>query len=136
MRINLSRWIAPIVMAGAVTVPALAHHSFAMFDMTKDITIKGTVVEYNFANPHVHVVVRIPEAQGTDPAMVGLWDFECAGGTSIMVRQGWTKITLKAGDPIHAVIHPLKDGNKGGALFYIIKEDGSRLYTDIARPKE
>lgn len=135
MRYKFIRWLVPLALAGAMTAPTLAHHSFAMFDMQKDITVKGTVVEYSWANPHVHVVVRVPEAAGTDKELVGLWDFECGGGTSIMSRQGWTKSTLKPGDPIHAVIHPLRDGNKGGALFYIIKDDGSRMYTDIARPK-
>lgn len=136
MQFNFSRWMVPVALASALATPVFAHHSFAMFNMEKNVEVKGTVVEYQWQNPHVHVVVRVPEAPGTDPSLVGLWDFECGGGTAIISRQGWTKSTLKVGDPIHAVMHPLKDGNKGGALFYIIKEDGTRMYTDIARPKE
>lgn len=120
---------------GAMTVTASAHHSFAMFDMEKDVEFKGVVTEYVWANPHVHVLVRIEPGPGVDPALVGLWDFECNGSITIMSRQGWTRATLKAGDPIHGVMRPLRDGNKGGALFYIIKADGTRMYTDIARPK-
>lgn len=135
MRSTLSRWLAPLALAGALAAPALAHHSFAMFEMDKNVAVKGTVVEYKWMNPHVHVTVKVDAAPGVDPALVGLWDFECGGGTVIMSRQGWTKSTLKAGDAIDAVIHPLRDGNKGGALFYITKPDGSRMYTDIARPK-
>jgi len=127
--------MASLALAGAIAAPAFAHHSFAMFEMDKNVPVKGTVVEYKWMNPHVHVIVKVDAAPGVDPALVGLWDFECGGGTVIMGRQGWTKSTLKAGDPIDAVIHPLRDGNKGGALFYITKADGSRLYTDIARPK-
>lgn len=135
MRPTFSRWIASVALAGALAAPAFAHHSFAMFEMDKNVPVKGTVVEYKWMNPHVHVTVKVDAAPGVDPALVGLWDFECGGGTVIMGRQGWTKSTLKAGDPIDAVIHPLRDGNKGGALFYITRADGSRLYTDIARPK-
>lgn len=134
MRIKRLQWLAFGLFA-VLTAPVSGHHSFAMFDMQKNVEFKGTVVEYRWTNPHVHVIVRVPEAPGNDPALVGLWDFECAGGTVIMSRQGWTKQTLKPGDAIHGVMHPLHDGNKGGALFYIIKPDGSRMYTDIARPK-
>ena len=130
-----SSWFLAVVMAGAVAAPALAHHSFAMFDMEKSVPVKGTVVEYRWGNPHVHVTVKVDAAPGVDPALVGIWDLECAGGTVIMGRQGWTKSTLKAGESIDATIHPLRDGNKAASLFYITRADGSRLYTDIARPK-
>jgi hypothetical protein len=52
-----------------------------------------------------------------------------------MARQGWSRTTLKAGDRITAVFHPMEGGGRGGSLFYIILPDGNRLYTDIARPK-
>lgn len=134
MRFMFHRFVATAAMA-ALAAPALAHHSFAMFEMDRNVPLKGTVVEYQWTNPHAHVVVRVEPGPGIDPALVGLWDLECAGGTVIMGRQGWTKSTLKAGDPIDAVFHPLRDGNKGGALFYVTKADGTRLYTDVSRPK-
>ena len=116
-------------------VPVAAHHSFAMFDMDRNIELQGTVLEYRWANPHVHVAIRVPAGPGVDPTVVGSWDLEAAGSTTIMGRQGWTRNTLKAGDQIRVVVHPLRDGNKGASLFYMIKPDESRLYTDIARPK-
>lgn len=134
IRSTLLRLIGAVAV-GALTATASAHHSFAMFDMEKDVEFKGVVTEYVWANPHVHVMVRIEPGPGVDPALVGLWDFECNGSITIMSRQGWTRATLKAGDPIHGVMRPLRDGNKGGALFYMIKADGTRMYTDIARPK-
>ena len=115
---------------------AAAHHSFAMFDMDKNVELQGTVIEYKWANPHVHVVIRVPPGQGVDPSLVGSWDLEAAGSTTIMGRQGWRRDTLKPGEQIRVVVHPLRDGNKGASLFYMIKPDGTRLYTDIARPKE
>jgi len=115
-------------------VPVLAHHSFSMFDMDKDVAYKGTVVEYRWVNPHVHMTLQVDAADSGDPSTVGTWDVEGAS-TNIMARQGWTKATFKAGDKITVVGHPLKDGSKGASMFYVILPDGKRLYQDIARPK-
>jgi len=114
-------------------VPAGAHHSFAMFEMTKDVTYEGTVLEYKWINPHSHITVQVP-ATAADKSTVGTWDIE-GGSTNIMTRQGWTRASYKAGDPIKLVAHPMKDGSKGASLFYAIKPDGTRMYHDIARPK-
>ena len=119
----------------AAATPAFAHHSFALFDMDKSLTMAGTVVEYRWSNPHVHVVMKVDAGPDVPSASVGTWDLEAAGSTNIMTRQGWTRVTLKAGDRVTAVVHPMKDGAKGGSLFYIILPDGNRMYTDIARPK-
>jgi hypothetical protein len=113
--------------------PLFAHHSFAMFDLTKDVTYEGTVLEYNWENPHTHIIVKV-DPGAADPATVGTWDVE-GGATNIMGRQGWTRASFKAGDHIKLVAHPMKDGSKGASLFYAILPDGSRIYHDIARPK-
>ena len=119
----------------AVSTPTLAHHSFALFDMDKNVSMLGSVVEYRWSNPHVHVVLKVDPGADVSSELVGTWDLEAAGSTNIMTRQGWTRVTLKTGDRITDVVHPMKDGAKGGSLFYIILPDGNRLYTDIARPK-
>ena len=124
--------LALIVGAAA---PTLAHHSFALFDMDKNTTMVGSVVEYRWSNPHVHVVLKVEPGADVPSESAGTWDLEAAGSTNIMTRQGWTRVTLKTGDRITAVVHPMKDGAKGGSLFYVILPDGTRLYTDIARPK-
>jgi hypothetical protein len=128
-------------LCAAVTAIALtagsvsAHHSFAMFDMDKDVKYTGMVVDYKWVSPHVHITVDIKPGANIDPATVGTWDVE-GGSTNIMGRQGWTRATFKAGDPITLVGHPMKDGSKGVSLFYVILPDGKRLYHDIARPKD
>ncbi|HEU5255860.1 MAG TPA: DUF6152 family protein [Vicinamibacterales bacterium] len=129
--------LAGCALALIVTVatPGFAHHSFALFDMDKNLTMAGTVVEYRWSNPHVHVVMKVDAGPDVAAPLTGTWDLEAAGSTNIMTRQGWTRITLKAGDRITAVVHPMKDGARGGSLFYIILPDGNRMYTDIARPK-
>ncbi len=104
---------------------AYAHHSFAMFDMSKNVTFQGVVTEYNWENPHTHVLVKTKDGS--------VWDIE-GGAVNIMVKQGWSKTTYKAGDPITVVAHPMKDGSKAASLFYVILPGGKRLYHDVARP--
>jgi hypothetical protein len=105
--------------------------------MDKNVTYSGTVVEYRWANPHVHVVLRVDPGPDVDPAVLGTWDLEAAGSTMIMARQGWSRQTLKPGDQITVVVHPLKEpGGRMASLFYMVLPDGKRLYTDIARPRE
>ncbi len=134
-----SKAILGVVAAAAFLLlqarPALAHHSFAMFSMDKNVTFKGVVEEYRWENPHSHIVIKVAPGQGIDPATVGTWDVEGAS-INIMGRQGWNRATYKAGDPITVVAHPMKDGSKGASLFYAIRPDGSHLYQDIARPKQ
>ena len=134
--INLrpSRGLWTAIVLVAMAVPAFAHHSFVMFDQGKQITLKGKVSEFYWLNPHGHIILQVAAAPGVDPAMVGEWDVECAA-TNIMARQGWTSTTLKAGEEITLVGNPLRDGDKGASLFYVILPDGKRLYRDIARPK-
>jgi hypothetical protein len=106
--------------------PSLAHHSRAMFDMTKNITYWGVVEEYRWQNPHSHIIITVgPDAK--DPSTVGTWDIEAAS-INIMVSEGWNRMTYKPGDPITVVAHPMKNGSKGALLFYAIKPDGARLY--------
>ena len=117
------------------TASVAAHHSFAMFDMDKDVEYRGVVSEWKWQNPHVHFTVDIKHAPGVDPQMAGRWDVE-GGSVNIMTRQGWTRASYKVGDQIRLVGHPMKDGSKGISLFYAIRPDGTRLYHDIARPKD
>jgi hypothetical protein len=116
-------------LVAALATPALAHHSFAAFDMSKQVTLKGSVESVRLENPHMHMIVKVPE--GTQ---AGRWDIEGASA-NIMRRQGWSATSFKAGDKITIVGHPLRSGDRGVSLFYAIRADGTRLYQDIARPK-
>ena len=118
--------------AGAVAVSA--HHSFSMFEMEKDVEYSGIVTEWKWQNPHVHFTMLVKAGTGVPAETVGTWDVE-GGSVNIMGRQGWTRASYKPGDAIRLVGHPMRDGSKGISLFYAIKPDGSRLYHDIARPK-
>ena len=118
-----------IVAAGALLAtahPTLAHHSRAMFDMTKNVTYRGVVKEYRWQNPHSHIVIMVG-SDATDSSTVGTWDIE-ASSISIMVGRGWNRTTYKPGDRITVVAHPSRDGSARVLLFYAIKADGTRLY--------
>jgi hypothetical protein len=118
-----------IVVVGLLLVgarPSFAHHSRAMFAMARNVTYRGVVTEYQWQNPHSHIVVTVG-ADATDASTVGTWDIE-ASSISVMVDQGWTRTTYKPGDPITVVAHPMKNGTRGALLFYAIQPNGTRLY--------
>ena len=125
---------AVLAASVAVLAPVSAHHSFAMFEMDKDVTYTGVITEWKWQNPHVHFTVHVKAGAGVNPETVGTWDVE-GGSINIMGRQGWTRASYKVGDTITLVGHPMRDGSKGISLFYAIRPDGTRLYHDIARPK-
>ena len=92
--------------------PALAHHSFAMFDMNKRTTIEGTIKEFQMVNPHSFVIITIKGPDGKDAD----WWIE-TGAQVGLKRQGWTRTSMKPGDKASLVINPLRDGRPGGNLF-------------------
>ena len=132
---SIRRVVLAILVLVLASVSLSAHHSFAMFEMDKDVEYRGIVREWKWQNPHVHFTVDVTKQPGVDPKNIGLWDVE-GGSVNIMARQGWTRASYKAGDAIRLVGHPMKDGSKGISLFYAIRPDGTRLYHDIARPKD
>lgn len=113
-------------------IPAFAHHSFAMFDMSKETVYSGTVLNYQWENPHTHITLKVPPG-AKDQSTVGTWDIECQS-VNIMSRQGWNRGTFKPGDAVTLIAHPMKDDSKGASIFFAIGPDGNRLYGDIARP--
>jgi len=105
-----------------VCLPALAHHSFAMFDGKKQVTLKGTVRQFQWTNPHAFIHVQVPDnAGGSD-----IWQVELNSPNNLK-RQGWKSSTLKVGDVVTVVLNPLKDGSKGGLFVTITLPGGSAL---------
>ena len=96
---------------GAVARPALAHHSFAMYDTRKTVTIKATVKSLQWTNPHVIVWLNA-EQPDADPQ---LWSVEVSS-PGAMTREGWTRRSLQPGDKVVVDLSPLRDGNHGGSL--------------------
>lgn len=129
----MSKYPKFFALCGAIAAisPAAAHHSFAMFDATKEVAWTGTVKEWQWTNPHSHIIIDVPPS-AQDKSTVGTWDIE-AGSPNIMSRQGWSKTSIKVGDKITLVGHPMRDGSKGGSLFYALLANGKKLFQDVDR---
>jgi hypothetical protein len=121
--------LAFLALAGA----ALAHHSFAAYDMRRDVRIEGTVVEYLWANPHSWVKARSIESDGSEQ----VWNIEF-GTPSVSIRTGWTPTTFKPGDKATFIFHPRIDGALSGILAVAILGDGRTLHgsTSLATPPD
>ena len=109
-------------MAALLAGPALAHHSFAMFDAAKTVKLAGTVKEFEWINPHTWIHLTVVDAAGKTQQ----WSFE-GGSTGQLSQSGWTRETLKGGEKITLGFHPLKDGSFGGQLLDITFADGRSL---------
>jgi hypothetical protein len=103
--------VAGFAVAALAAAPAFAHHSFAMFDNQKNVTLEGTIKEFQWTNPHSWVQIVVKDAAGKDVE----WSIE-GGSPNGLARSGWKRTSLKAGDKAVVVIHPLKDGTAGGSL--------------------
>jgi hypothetical protein len=118
------RLLAPIAAAVAMTaaVPAWSHHSFAMFDQSRTVVLKGSVVEFQWTNPHAWIEMSVPNAGGA----VERWSVELNTPNNL-TRQGWRRSTLKAGDKVTVTINPLRNGKKGGLFNTVVLPDGKVL---------
>jgi hypothetical protein len=104
----------------AAAAPAFAHHSFAMFDGEKTMTMTGTVKEVEWTNPHSWLRVMVLDRTTGKPAQ---WAFEM-GPPARQLQRGWKPDSLKPGDSVTVRIHPLKDGSRGGQLVDAVLPDG------------
>lgn len=112
---------------------ACAHHSFAMFDLTRSVTLVGTVTQFQWTNPHSYIELNVPGSQG-GPAR---WSVEMNSPNNLR-REGWRSSTLKRGDKVTVVVNPLRNGKKGG-LFVSVKLPNGKMIVDpthIKRAKQ
>jgi hypothetical protein len=122
MKLNLLG-IAGLAFAMSA-IPAIAHHSFAMFDAEKVMTLEGTVKDFQWTNPHSWILMTVNDKQ---------WAIEM-GGPAGLARQGWRPKTLTPGMQIKAVIHPLRDGGAGGQFMAVTLPDGKQFGNANAAP--
>ena len=112
-----------LVLAG-FALPALAHHSFAMFDQTREVTLKGTVVDFQWTNPHAFIHIEVPASAGGGNEV---WEIELNSPNNLK-RQGWKSSSLKPGDKVTLLANPLRDEVKKGGLFIkVTLADGTVL---------
>lgn len=111
-----------VIVALLAGQTAIAHHSFATFDLVKEITLKGTLKEVQFTNPHVWLQVLVPNSKGGQTE----WSIE-AGAPGMLLRTGWKPNSLKAGDTVTVVAHPARNGAPTGSLMRVTAPDGRVL---------
>ena len=101
-----------------------AHHSFAaVFDADKPIVFTGVVTEVEWTNPHAHLLIDVKDPSGT----VAKWDFEL-GGPNGLLRQGWTRTSLKPGDTVTINGFLAKDGSNYASAATVELSDGRKVF--------
>ena len=113
--------IAAGLIAGGAGL-ALAHHSFAAFDVSTQRTVTGTIKKFDWTNPHTWVWLDVVNEQGA----VETWGIE-GMSPNYLARRGWTRTTLKAGDKITVTVRPMKNGEKGGMFVNAKRPGGETL---------
>ena len=109
------------VVFGACAAVAQAHHSSAMFDQQQSVTLNGTVKQFQWSNPHCWIQVTVNDKTGPVE-----WSVEM-GSPSQLFRGGWRPTILHAGEAIVVVVHPMRDGSKGGQFVSATHGDGTPI---------
>ncbi len=114
---------AVVAVSLAVSAPTSAHHSFAMFDQSKESELKdATVVDWQWTSPHAWLYVIVPNGQDEPDK----YSVEAANPGQLR-RDGFSKGSMSPGDKVTVYMAPLKNGEKGGALHAVILPDGKML---------
>jgi hypothetical protein len=103
-------------------VPALAHHSFAAFDLKKTVEIEGDLTEVKFTNPHSWFQLKVVNAEGKEE----LWNIEGLSPQQLFSR-GLKRSAMKVGDHVKLSVNPLRSGEPGGSLVTVTLADGTVL---------
>ena len=115
-------WVGGVLgLLMAMTAPTVAHHSFAVFDHTRTLTIRGTVTKFQWTNPHGFLEVDIPQPDGT----MKHFSIELTS-INMMQRVGWRSNMIKAGDKISAIVAPLLSGDPVGLGLEVTMADGTK----------
>jgi phage-related protein len=119
------RAVQVISIAAAVllstTTAAFAHHSFAVYDHTKTLTLRGTVTKFQWTNPHAYLEMDVKQADGS----VKHYSVELTS-INMMQRVGWRSNMVKAGDQVTAVIAPILTGEPVGLGLEVTLADGTK----------
>jgi len=120
---------AAAVLSAVAASPTFAHHSFAMFDQTKIISLRGTVHEFQWTNPHSWIEMDVTGADGRPRR----WSLELNSPNNL-ARYGWRRNALRPGETVTIRINPLRDGKSGGLFLDLVRADGTKL--DSGLPKD
>jgi hypothetical protein len=121
-------FMLPLLLAMGFAGIAAAHHSTAEFDYTKQVTIKGTVKEVQWTNPHSYIQL-MADGEGGERVQ---WSVEI-GSPSLNINMGWRKNSVKAGDVVTMTLSPARNGKPYGTLRVLTFADGQKLDGVAAR---
>jgi hypothetical protein len=113
-----------VFIALACTGIASAHHTYSMFDASRQLSVSGVVAKFEWKNPHTYLWVYVPSV--TAAGKYEAWAFE-NGSPSVLSKQGWSKESVKPGDQVTVVYSPLRDGKPGGHCVKITLPGGRSL---------
>jgi hypothetical protein len=117
------------IIVGVSTISAQAHHAFARFDSEREVTLEGTVKEFQWTSPHAWIMLTV-DSKGRPEQ----WAIEM-NGTSGLAREGWQPRTLTPGMAVTATVHPLRDGTNGGQFLKLTLPDGTVFGRAATPPK-
>jgi hypothetical protein len=116
------KYFAGLAILFLVSSAAFAHHGAAGYDSNKQTTLKGTVTDFRFQNPHAQIFLDVKDSSGK----VRNWVLE-AVGIATLSRNGWTKSIMKPGDPITVTGNPAKNGSPSMRLTKVVLASGKEL---------
>ena len=120
-----SKFLTHFVMAAVVLIvsgPVFAHHGNAAFDTGKKVTMKGTVTEWFWANPHCFLKFDVKDESGN----VAHWVAETNNAPD-MIERGWSNKSFKPGDEITVTVEPVKNGRPVGRVLQVVLPNGETL---------
>ena len=118
--------VAAAMLLLGVGVPAAAHHSFAIFEHSKTLTLKGTVQSFQWTNPHGYIDLEVADG----PPGIDRYTLELTS-INMLRRAGWKSSDVNVGDKVTAIVAPLMNGQQGGLLLELKMEDGRTLVPPV-----
>lgn len=122
MKLLSSTWVRALIVVTASVGGANsagAHHSYAMFDKTKSLTLKGQVDKIEWRNPHVYILLNVAGEDGKTTQ----YAVECSSPNELQ-RWGWKANSIKAGDSVTVTLYPFRSGKPGGLMHAVTLPNG------------
>jgi hypothetical protein len=122
-RSHLRPWLIAFCTLASTGI-ALAHHTYAMFDTSRELSVSGVVAKFEWKNPHTYLWVYV--ASQTEAGKYDAWAFE-NGSPSLLSKLGWNKESVKPNDKVTVTYAPLRNGKPGGHCVKVTLPDGRGL---------
>jgi Family of unknown function (DUF6152) len=117
------RGLRLLCVAVLLAPPALAHHSYAAYELNQTITLKGTVETFTWSNPHSTFTLVLEPDGRAEPIK---WNI-VTSGPAVLKRFGWARDSLRPGDRVSVLCNPLSDGSHGGRLHTVVLLDTGQV---------